>query len=99
MIACMNLNTWLRAATHPATARRAGLTSLIVGMILTAINHGPALLAGELTGERICQILLTFVVPYMVSTISSVSTRHEMNSVRPPARAPEENLYGAPDPI
>ena len=88
----MNLRTWLSAATHPSTARRAGLTALIVGLILTAINHGPALIAGQVTRERILQILLTLVVPYTVSTISSVATRHEMRAARAPARAPANNL-------
>ena len=88
----MNLRTWLSTATHPATARRAAITALIVGVILTVINHGPALLAGQVTGERIFQILLTVMVPYTVSTISSVATRHEMSSVRTPATAPKKNL-------
>jgi hypothetical protein len=88
----MDLRTWLSTATHPATARRAGITALIVGVILTAINHGPALLAGQVTGERIFQILVTLMVPYTVSTISSVATRHEMSSVRTPAKGPKKNL-------
>ena len=93
----MNLRTWLAAATHSATMRRAAFTALLVGLILTAINHGPALLDGQVTGERICQILLTFLVPYSVSTISSVATRHEINSDRLRARAPENNFYGKID--
>lgn len=93
----MNLRTWLLSATHSATVRRAAFTALIVGSILSAINHGPAILAGQLTGERICQMLLTFLVPYSVSTISSVATRHEMNSKRARVGAPENAFYGAPE--
>lgn len=92
----MNLRAWLRAATHSATARRAGVTSLIVGLILTAINHGPAIFAGQLTGERIVQILLTFAVPYTVSTVSSVSTRHEMNSERARNGARADDFHVSP---
>ncbi len=84
----MNLQTWLRLAFHPATARRARITSLIVGTILVAINHGPALVAGHLTGERLFQIFLTFLVPYTVSTVSSVATRYEMRYAPAPARVP-----------
>ena len=91
----MTLRTWFTAATHPATMRRAGCTALLVGLILTAINHGPALLDGQVSGERICQILLTFLVPYSVSTISSVATRHEVNTER--LRTPESNFYGEID--
>jgi len=72
--------------------RRARLTSLIVGTILIAINHGPAILAGQLTGERIFQILLTFLVPYTVSTVSSVATRHELRTAPARARRRESNL-------
>lgn len=70
---------WLRLATHPATVRRAFITAVIVGTILIAINHGPAILRGEVTGTRIAQMCLTVLVPYLVSTTSSVSTRKELS--------------------
>jgi hypothetical protein len=76
----MNLRKWLILAAHPATVRRARLTSLIVGTLLVAINHGSAIIAGQVTRERIFQILLTYAVPYLVSTTSSIMTRNEMQS-------------------
>ncbi len=91
----MNFRTWLSLATHPSTVRRARQTALIVGTILLVINHGPAILAGQLTGERVFQILLTFLVPYTVSTISSVATRHEMYSGR--ATSTETVLSSMPE--
>jgi hypothetical protein len=69
---------WLRLAAHPATVRRALITALIVGAVLITINDGPAILAGELNRERIIQMCLTVLVPYIVSTVSSVSTRREL---------------------
>jgi len=72
------VSAWLRLAAHPATARRALITALIVGTVLIAINDGPAILAGELNRERIIQMCLTVLVPYIVSTVSSVSTRREL---------------------
>jgi hypothetical protein len=72
------LRAWLRLAAHPATARRAFITALIVGTVLIAINDGPAILAGELNRARIIQMCLTVLVPYLVSTVSSVSTRREL---------------------
>ena len=95
----MNLSRWLKAATHPATARRARITALIVGTLLTLINHGPAILAGQLTGERIIQILLTFLVPYTVSTVSSVSTRHELANSTPTADVAENSFCSVGEPI
>ena len=54
--------------------KRAGTTALIVGAILIAINHGDALLKGQLDNGRLFKIVLTLFVPYVVSTVSSVST-------------------------
>jgi hypothetical protein len=94
----MNLRTWLTLAAHPATVRRARVTALIVGTVLVAINHGPAILAGGLTQGRIFQILLTYMVPYTVSTLSSVATRHEMRPTAAPAPGPGQPLYSATEP-
>ena len=46
--------------------------ALVVGTVLALINHGPALLALELSRQQILQIALTYLVPYCVSTYSSV---------------------------
>lgn len=46
--------------------------ALVVGTVLALINHGPALLALELSRQQILQIALTYLVPYGVSTYSSV---------------------------
>jgi hypothetical protein len=91
----MTLHEWLKSAAHPATMRRACTTSLVVGTLLIAINHGHAIIAGQMTQERVFQILLTVVVPYMVSTASSVSTRDELGQIsRIPAPSPIDRLYG-----
>ena len=77
---CMPLLHWLRLALYPATVRRALLTSAIVGTTLTLINHGDALLRGEVDTLRAIRIGLNLFVPYMVSTVSSVATRLELAS-------------------
>ena len=46
--------------------------AIVVGAILIAINHGDALLAGQLDGGRLFRMALTVLVPYAVSTLSSV---------------------------
>jgi hypothetical protein len=46
--------------------------AIVVGTILALINHGPALLTLELGRQQIVQIALTYLVPYGVSTYSSV---------------------------
>jgi hypothetical protein len=45
---------------------------VIVGAVLITINHGDALLRGEITSTRILKMGLTVLVPYVVSTLSSV---------------------------
>jgi len=54
--------------------RRASITALVVGTLLIGINHGDALLQGEIDAGRMLKIVLTFFVPYVVSTVSSAST-------------------------
>ena len=56
--------------------------SLIVGTVLALINHGGALLNLDLDADRVVKIGLTYLVPYCVSTYSSVRAiqGHEFNS-------------------
>ncbi len=51
--------------------RRAATYMLVVGTILISINHVPALIKGDVTAFRIFQILLTYCVPYAVTTFAS----------------------------
>jgi len=55
-------------------------TSLIVGTILVIINHGDALLHGSIDTARVLRIILTYMVPYLVSTTSSVSAIMNLQS-------------------
>ena len=68
------LAEWLAGMISRPVVRRALLSSLIVGTVLVAINHGEALLKGQIDGVRVFKIVLTMFVPYVVSTVSSVST-------------------------
>ena len=52
--------------------RRALGYAVVVGAILIAINHGDALARGELGWNRGLKMGLTLLVPYAVSTLSSV---------------------------
>lgn len=62
------------AATERQIVRRALGFSIVVGVILIGINHADALLAGELDAVRLVKIGLTLLVPYAVSTLSSVAS-------------------------
>ena len=65
-------------ALHPGTVRRALATAAVVGAILLAINHGDAIVRGTMDVDRWLRAALTVLVPYVVSTVSSVSTRKEL---------------------
>ena len=67
------MGDWLELAASGAVVRRALKFAVVVGAILIAINHGDALLRGEMDGVRVVKMILTPLVPYAVSTLSSVS--------------------------
>lgn len=67
------MSDWLQLATSASVVRRALLYAVVVGAILIGINHGDALLRGELDAVRAMKMGLTVLVPYTVSTLSSVS--------------------------
>jgi hypothetical protein len=48
------------------TPRKAAITALVVGSLLTAINHGDAILSGQF--PPLIKVLLTYCVPYCVTT-------------------------------
>ena len=50
------MSEWLRLARSPLVVRRALRTMVVVGTILIAINHGGALIRGDLDGEHVLQI-------------------------------------------
>ncbi|MFN9373521.1 MAG: nitrate/nitrite transporter NrtS [Planctomycetaceae bacterium] len=64
---------WLAVASRRDVVRRALMVAAVVGTILITINHADALLQGEMSVKRIWQMGLTYLVPYCVSTYSSVS--------------------------
>jgi class 3 adenylate cyclase len=68
----VNAPAWLAAAAQPSVVRRALITSLLVGAVLTLINHGAELFAGGLQSGQLWQVALTFAVPYVVSTLASL---------------------------
>jgi len=68
---------FLREATRGSVVRRALRFAAVVGSILITINHGDAILRGDLPPVRLLRMGLTVMVPYVVSTLSSVlALRH-----------------------
>lgn len=71
------LSATVRIAFEASVVRRALGYAVVVGAILISINHGDALLAGEIDRGRALKMGLTVIVPYVVSTLSSVSALRE----------------------
>ncbi|CAN0586260.1 unnamed protein product [Ectocarpus sp. 12 AP-2014] len=62
---------WQIAFSTPV-AKRATRIALIVGTIIAAINHGDRMLLANIDLATVFKIMLTYCVPYSVSTYSSV---------------------------
>jgi hypothetical protein len=67
----------LQLALRPSVVKRALKYAVIVGCILIAINHSDAILSGNIPAARWFRMALTVVVPYVVSTLSSVGAMRE----------------------
>jgi hypothetical protein len=60
------------AILYPAVRDRALRVAAVVGVVLFVINQLDVVLRGELTLVVVAKILLTFAVPYAVSTYSAL---------------------------
>ena len=66
------LQVWHRLARRRDIVLRAVRVALLVGTVLALINHGDKLIYGGMQTSDYLKILLTYLVPYCVSTHSSV---------------------------
>lgn len=78
------MRDWLRIAADPTVVRRGLAFSASVGTLLVAVNHGDALLDGDVSLMRIVKIFVTMLLPYIVSTISSVGAMRAARQGREP---------------
>ena len=63
---------WLDLAFQRSVVLRSLAYCVVVGAVLILINHGEAILEGEVGAGRVVKMGLTVMVPYVVSTLSSV---------------------------
>lgn len=70
----------LRLALQPSVVKRALKYAVIVGAVLIAINHGDAIMRGDVPLTRLFRMGLTLLVPYVVSTLSSVGAMREIGN-------------------
>lgn len=60
------------ALRHPSLVRRAASIALVVGTVLLLINQGDVVLSGLLPAALFWKVPLTYLVPYFVSTYSTL---------------------------
>ncbi len=66
------IREWMHIASRKPIVMRGLKYGIVVGSILIIINHGNAMAAGTVDATRMIQMVLTVLVPYCVSTASSV---------------------------
>ena len=71
------LEVWFAIATRPAIVKRSVRVALVVGTLLTLINQGGRLLALDIDAPTLARIVLTYIVPYCVSTWAAVGALHD----------------------
>lgn len=90
------IREWCTLACAPSVILRGLKFAVVVGAILVAINHGDAILRGDLGDGRLVRIALTVVVPYVVSVLSSVGAMRQRAAAAAPAPAPPSSLRRSP---
>jgi len=75
----MSIKKVFAAIIKKSTVKDALEVSFIVGIILNIVNQGDVLFRLEFENLSILKLILTFIVPYLVSAYSSVRTRLSLN--------------------
>ena len=70
---------WCALACRGSVVRRGLKFAVVVGTVLIVINHGDAIIAGELTRTNYVKMAMTVVVPYVVSVLSSIGAMIDGN--------------------
>ncbi len=74
------VSAWFRLALRRSVVLRATRAAGVVGLVLIAINQGDLLLAGDVDARTWLKVALTPIVPFLVSTFSSVAALREVES-------------------
>lgn len=71
----------LKIARQSEVIKTATRFALIVGPVLIMINHGDAIIDGSMHAKTWLKAGLTMIVPYVVSTLSSISAYRNCNNL------------------
>ncbi len=70
----MTAGDWLKLALRRDIVSRSVRVGLVVGTLLAVINHGDRLLSANIDITMLWKIILSYLVPYSVSTWASVQS-------------------------
>lgn len=86
------LRCWRHAIVYGPVVRKALEVSAVVGTILFLINQLDVVLSGNVTPFVLLKVVLTYLVPFLVSTYSAL----EINRLRPARLAANEPPSATP---
>ena len=75
-IETQDTNSFPYLAFGGGTPRKALLTAIVVGTVLTSINHGDTVLRGD--WPPVWKIFLTYCVPYCVTTWGAITGKRAL---------------------
>jgi hypothetical protein len=68
----------LRIILQPEHLRRTLMIAVVVGTVLTAINHADVIARGDATSATLAKAVLNYLVPFIVSNLGLlVGTRND----------------------
>jgi class 3 adenylate cyclase len=73
---------WLEAATDGGVVRRSLVAAFLIGSVLTVVTVGSELFSGEPAPELPWRVVLTYLVPYLVTTAAAVVAIRGRSSTR-----------------
>lgn len=85
-------NYYFRLAFERNTVKRAFRTAILVGLILNFINHTQDFITLSFKNVNPFMVLLTFLVPYLVSTYSSVAANNKYHNKQPLLRSNKHRI-------
>lgn len=78
-----SIRLYLQNLGNPAFISTGIKVALTVGTLLFIINHGSAVLKGQMTGDRWLAALLTYCVPYMVNVHGQYTSARRAQNQQP----------------
>lgn len=76
-----SLHTWVVYGLEYDTIVRSLKAALVIGTLLGLINHGQALVSGHFTRGELIPLLVTYLVPFGVTTYGQVQGKRQRDQL------------------